>query len=92
MEKNKLQFNSESNLASLGQYGYTQLKTATTEVKEVKFMAIYANEDSEFTSEQYSEGGDESITIKLNAGNALPGAFINITELTGDILCAKSEE
>jgi hypothetical protein len=89
---NDLQFNSQSNLAAFAQYGYTQLKTDTTEVKEVKFMAIYANEDSEFTAEQYSEGGDESITIKLNAGNSLPGPFINITELTGDILCAKSEK
>jgi hypothetical protein len=89
---NDLQFNSQSNLAGFAQYGYKQLKTDTTDLTGVKFMAIYANEDSEFTSEQYSEGGDESITIKLKAGNALPGAFINITELTGDILCAKSEK
>jgi hypothetical protein len=55
-------------------------------------MAVYANKDSVFTSEQYSEGGSESITVELKAGNALPGPFINITELTGDILCAKSEK
>ena len=89
---NDLQFNSENNLASLGQFGFKQIKTDSANLTGVKFMAIYANEDSEFTAEQYSEGGDESITIKLKAGNALSGAFINITELTGDILCAKSEK
>jgi hypothetical protein len=89
---NSLENNSESNLASLGQFGVRQLATGETSTTGEKFMAVYANEDSEFTSEQYSEGGDESITVKLKAGNALPGAFINITELTGDILCAKSEK
>ena len=89
---NPLKNNSESNLAGFAQYGYTQLKTGSTLVTEVKFMAVYANKDSVFTSEQYSEGGSESITVELKAGNALPGPFINITELTGDILCAKSEK
>ena len=90
--QNTLKYAEINNLASLGQFGVRQLATGETSTTGEKFMAVYANVDSDFTSEQYSEGGDESITVKLKAGNALPGAFINITGLTGDILCAKSEK
>ena len=57
---------------------------STTTVE--KFMAIYANVDSDFTSESTS-GGDASFTVKL-----LAGPYKNITGLTGDILCFKSDE
>jgi hypothetical protein len=91
MAINKLEFNSESNLASLGQFGVRQKATGETTTTDEKFMAIYANEDSEFTTQSYS-GGDASFTIKLKAGGSLPGPYKNITELTGNILCFKSDE
>ena len=80
------------NLTSMGQFGYVQLNTNSTDITGVKFSAIYANEDSEFTVGKYSKGGDASITVALLKGGHIPGAFINITGLTGDILCAKATE
>jgi hypothetical protein len=87
---NKLEFNSESNLASLGQFGVRQKATGEDTTTDEKFMAVYANEDSDFTTETYS-GGDSSFTVKLKAGGSIAGAFKNITSVTGDILCIKSE-
>ena len=91
MEINKLEFNSESNLASLGQFGVRQKVTGATTTTDEKFMAVYANEDSDFTTESYS-GGDSSFTVKLLAGGSIVGAFKNITSVTGDILCFKSDK
>jgi hypothetical protein len=54
-------------------------------------MAIYANVDSDFTVASTS-GGDASFTVKLLAGGSLVGPYKNITGLTGDILCFKSDE
>jgi len=51
-----------------------------------KFMAVYANVDSDFTVASTS-GGDASFTVTL-----LVGPYKNITGLTGDILCFKSDE
>ena len=62
---------------------------STTTVE--KFMAIYANVDSDFTVASTS-GGDASFTVKLLAGGSLVGPYKNITGLTGDILCFKSDE
>ena len=62
---------------------------STTTVE--KFMAIYANVDSDFTVASTS-GGDASFTVKLFAGGTIPGPYKNITGLTGDILCFKSDE
>ena len=56
-----------------------------------KFMAVYANVDSDFTVASTS-GGDASFTVKLLAGGSLVGPYKNITGLTGDILCFKSDE
>ena len=62
---------------------------STTTVE--KFMAIYANVDSDFTVASTS-GGDASFTVTLLAGGSLVGPYKNITGLTGDILCFKSDE
>jgi hypothetical protein len=88
---NSLENNSESNLASLGQFGVRQLATGETSTTGEKFMAVYANVDSDFTSESTS-GGDASFTVTLLAGGSLVGPYKNITGLTGDILCFKSDE
>ena len=88
---NSLENNSESNLATLGQYGVRQLATGETSTTGEKFMAIYANEDSTFTVESYTEGGDDSITIKLFAGGTIPGPYKNVSALTGDILAFKNK-
>jgi hypothetical protein len=52
---------------------------------------LHANVDSDFTVASTS-GGDASFTVKLLAGGSLVGPYKNITGLTGDILCFKSDE
>jgi len=54
-------------------------------------MAVYANVDSDFTVASTS-GGDASFTVTLLAGGSLVGPYKNITGLTGNILCFKSDE
>ena len=90
-KRNPLQNTIALNLATLGQYGVVQLKTGESSTLEEEFMSFYANEDSTFTVESYTEGGDDSVTIKLFAGGTIPGPYKNITGLTGDILCFKNK-
>ena len=89
--QNTLKYAEINNLASLGQFGVRQLATGETSTTGEKFMAVYANVDSDFTSESTS-GGDASFTVTLLAGGSLVGPYKNITGLTGDILCFKSDE
>ena len=89
--QNTLKYAEINNLASLGQFGVRQLATGETSTTGEKFMSFYANEDSTFTVESYTEGGDDSVTIKLFAGGTIPGPYKNITGLTGDILCFKNK-
>jgi hypothetical protein len=91
VESNPLQNDLGYNLASLGQFGVRQLTTNATSAIGEKFMAIYANEDSDFTVAS-TGGGDPSFTVSLKAGGSLPGPYKNITGLTGNILCFKSNE
>ena len=91
MPQNTLKYAEINNLASLGQFGIRQLATGETSTTGEKFMAIYANVDSDFTVASTS-GGDASFTVKLLAGGSLVGPYKNITGLTGDILCFKSDE
>jgi hypothetical protein len=89
--QNTLKYAEINNLASLGQFGVRQLATGETSTTGEKFMAVYANVDSDFTVASTS-GGDASFTVKLLAGGSLVGPYKNITGLTGDILCFKSDE
>ena len=89
--QNTLKYAEINNLASLGQFGVRQLATGETSTTGEKFMAVYANVDSNFTVASTS-GGDASFTVKLLAGGSLVGPYKNITGLTGDILCFKSDE
>ena len=89
--QNTLKYAEINNLASLGQFGVRQLATGETSTTGEKFMAVYANVDSDFTVASTS-GGDASFTVKLLAGGSLVGPYKNITGLTGDILCFKSNE
>jgi hypothetical protein len=89
--QNTLKYAEINNLASLGQFGVRQLATGDTSTTGEKFMAVYANVDSDFTVASTS-GGDASFTVKLLAGGSLVGPYKNITGLTGDILCFKSDE
>ena len=89
--QNTLKYAEINNLASLGQFGVRQLATGETSTTGEKFMAVYANVDSHFTVASTS-GGDASFTVKLLAGGSLVGPYKNITGLTGDILCFKSDE
>jgi len=89
--QNTLKYAEINNLASLGQFGVRQLATGETSTTGEKFMAIYANVDSDFTVASTS-GGDASFTVTLLAGGSLVGPYKNITGLTGDILCFKSDE
>ena len=91
MPQNTLKYAEINNLASLGQFGIRQLATGETSTTGEKFMAVYANVDSDFTVASTS-GGDASFTVKLLAGGSLVGPYKNITGLTGDILCFKSDE
>ena len=90
-KRNPLQNTIALNLATLGQYGVVQLKTGESSTLEEEFMSFYANEDSTFTVDSYTDQGDDSITIKLFAGGTIPGPYKNITGLTGDILCFKNK-
>ena len=92
MAKDDLKYDGIHNLTSMGQFGYDQYNTASADVTGVKYSTIYANEDSTFTVGTYSAGGAASITVALLKGGHIPGAFINITGLTGNILCAKATE
>jgi hypothetical protein len=92
MAKDDLKNEGIHNLTSMGQFGYVQLTTASTDITGVKFSTIYANEDSTFTVGTYSVAGAASITVALLKGGHIPGPFINITGLTGNILCAKATE
>ena len=65
-----------------------ELITGQSTTTGEKFMAVYANVDSDFTVASTS-GGDASFTVKLLAGGSLVGPYKNITGLTGDILCFK---
>jgi hypothetical protein len=87
---NDLGQNDNANRASLGQNGIRQLATGATSVTDEKFVAIYANADSAFTVAD-GGGGATSITVALIKGGSIPGKFSNITSLTGNILCFKSE-
>jgi hypothetical protein len=89
--QNTLKYAEINNLASLGQFGVRQLATGETSTTGEKFIAVYANVDSDFTVASTS-GGDASFTVKLLAGGSLVGPYKNITGLTGDILCFKSDE
>ena len=89
--QNTLKYAEINNLASLGQFGVRQLATGETSTTGEKFMAVYANVDSDFTVASTS-GGDASFTVKLLAGGSLVGPYKNITGLTGDILCFKSDK
>ena len=89
--QNTLKYAEINNLASLGQFGVRQLATGETSTTGEKFMAVYANVDSDFKVASTS-GGDASFTVKLLAGGSLVGPYKNITGLTGDILCFKSDE
>jgi len=89
--QNTLKYAEINNLASLGQFGVRQLATGETSTTGEKFMAVYANVDSDFTVASTS-GGDASFTVTLLAGGSLVGPYKNITGLTGDILCFKSDE
>ena len=89
--QNTLKYAEINNLASLGQFGVRQLATGEISTTGEKFMAVYANVDSDFTVASTS-GGDASFTVKLLAGGSLVGPYKNITGLTGDILCFKSDE
>ena len=89
--QNTLKYAEINNLASLGQFGVRQLATGETSTTGEKFMAVYANVNSDFTVASTS-GGDASFTVKLLAGGSLVGPYKNITGLTGDILCFKSDE
>ena len=89
--QNTLKYAEINNLASLGQFGVRQLATGETSTTGEKFMAVYANVDSDFTVASTS-GGDASFTVKLLAGGSLVGPYKNIIGLTGDILCFKSDE
>ena len=89
--QNTLKYAEINNLAILGQFGVRQLVTGDTSTTEEKFMAVYANVNSNFTVASTS-GGDASFTVTLLAGGSLVGPYKNITALTGNILCFKSDE
>ena len=63
MPQNTLKYAEINNLASLGQFGIRQLATGETSTTGEKFMAVYANVDSDFTVASTS-GGDASFTVK----------------------------
>ena len=86
-----LKFNSQTNLASFGQYGLRVL-TGNATAGET-FVAIQALEDSVISSDISlldGEGGDTTITsLTIPAGVTIFGRFVNLEVASGKVIAYK---
>lgn len=88
-EKGNLQYESNENLISFGQYGHRFLDTAETSVSGEVFAVVEADEDG--TSINYTSNADHGDSgntgYAMYAGKRLYGKITDITVVSGSVTC-----